>query len=70
MTADRNIPRVTATAAVHAGRTPTKPTPPIDLAATYHLPGVDAGGESYAELVAGRGPTAVNGSARPAASLV
>ena len=57
MSADRNIARVTATSAVHAGRTATNPTPPIDLAATYHLPGVDAGGESYEELVAGRGPT-------------
>ncbi|GAA2013636.1 PLP-dependent transferase [Catenulispora yoronensis] len=61
MNADRNIARVTATAAVHAGRTTTNPTPPIDLSATYHLPGVDAGGESYAELVAGRGPTADGG---------
>ena len=57
MSADRNIARVTATSAVHAGRTATNPTPPIDLAATYHLPGVDVGGESYEELVAGRGPT-------------
>ncbi|NUP51683.1 MAG: PLP-dependent transferase [Catenulispora sp.] len=61
MSADRNIPRVTATAAVHAGRNATNPTPPIDLSATYHLPGVDAGGESYAELIAGRGPTAEGG---------
>ncbi|NUR61588.1 MAG: PLP-dependent transferase [Catenulispora sp.] len=57
MSVDRNIARVTATTAVHAGRIVTNPTPPIDLSATYHLPGVDAGGESYAELIAGRGPT-------------
>ena len=61
MSADRNIARVTATAAVHAGRTVTNPTPPIDLSATYYLPGVDAGGESYAALVAGGPPTAEGG---------
>ncbi|MBW8805604.1 MAG: PLP-dependent transferase [Catenulisporales bacterium] len=61
MSADRNIARVTATAAVHAGRVPTKPTPTIDLASTYHLPGVDAGGESYASLTAGGPPTAEGG---------
>lgn len=61
MSADRNIARVTATAAVHAGRTVTNPTPPIDLSATYYLPGVDAGGESYAALVAGAPPTAEGG---------
>ncbi|MFL6113728.1 MAG: trans-sulfuration enzyme family protein [Catenulispora sp.] len=61
MSADRNIARVTATAAVHAGRVRTTPTPTIDLASTYHLPGVDAGGESYAALVAGGPPTAEGG---------
>ncbi|MEY9905435.1 methionine-gamma-lyase [Catenulispora sp. MAP12-49] len=61
MSADRNIARVTATAAVHAGRTVTNPTPPIDLSATYYLPGVDAGGESYEALVAGGPPTAEGG---------
>ncbi|MEY9925902.1 methionine-gamma-lyase [Catenulispora sp. GP43] len=61
MSADRNIDRVTGTAAVHAGRTVTNPTPPIDLSATYHLPGVDAGGESYAALVAGAPPTVEGG---------
>ena len=61
MSADRNIARVTATAAVHAGRTTTNPTPPIDLSATYYLPGVDAGGESYESLVAGGPPTAEGG---------
>ena len=61
MSADRNIARVTATAAVHAGRTTTNPTPPIDLSATYYLPGVDAGGESYDSLVAGGPPTAEGG---------
>jgi len=61
MSADRNIARVTATAAVHAGRTPTNPTPPIDLSATYYLPGVDAGGDSYESLVAGGAPTAEGG---------
>ncbi|ACU76921.1 Cystathionine gamma-synthase [Catenulispora acidiphila DSM 44928] len=61
MSEDRNIARVTATAAVHAGRTVTNPTPPIDLSATYYLPGVDAGGESYEALVAGGAPTAEGG---------
>lgn len=61
MSTDRNTARVTGTAAVHAGRTVTNPTPPIDLSATYHLPGVDAGGESYAALVAGLPPTAEGG---------
>lgn len=61
MSADRNISRVTATTAVHAGRVPTKPTPAIDLATTHHLPGVDAGGESYDSLTAGGPPTAEGG---------
>jgi methionine-gamma-lyase len=56
---------VTDTAAVHAGRKGLAeaghPAPLIDFSATYHLPGVEAGGDSYEALVGGGLPGAAGG---------
>ena len=56
---------VTDTAAVHAGRhglaAAGHPAPLIDFSATYHLPGVESGGESYESLIGGGWPGEAGG---------